>query len=150
MIVDRTDFAALFAVSCETLDKLNAYLDLLEKWQKRVNLVASSTMKDAWQRHIWDSAQLVRFLEVDKPSILDVGSGAGFPGLVLAIMTEADLCLVESDQKKSVFLQTVIRECGLAAEVFNSRGEKLPPQGADVITARRQRSGDRLLDLLEE
>ena len=123
-------------VSRETLDKCAAYLALLEKWQKSVNLVASRTLDIAWQRHILDSGQLARYLPDGCKVILDVGSGAGFPGLVLSIMHDATVHLVESDHKKTVFLQTVIRELDLTAIVHNERIESLPALAPDVITAR--------------
>ncbi|MDB2391045.1 16S rRNA (guanine(527)-N(7))-methyltransferase RsmG [Alphaproteobacteria bacterium] len=123
-------------VSRETLDQFAAYLALLEKWQKSVNLVARATLDIAWQRHILDSAQLARYLPAECKTIMDVGSGAGFPGLVLSIMQDATVHLVESDHKKTVFLQTVIRELGLSAIVHNERIESLAPMAPDVITAR--------------
>ena len=123
-------------VSRETLDKGAAYLALLEKWQKSLNLVARKTLDIAWQRHILDSGQLARYLPDGCKVILDVGSGAGFPGLVLSIMQDATVHLVESDHKKTVFLQTVIRELGLTATVHNERIESLPALAPDVITAR--------------
>jgi 16S rRNA (guanine527-N7)-methyltransferase len=123
-------------VSRETLDKCAAYLALLEKWQKSVNLVARKTLDIAWQRHILDSGQLVRYLPDGCKMILDVGSGAGFPGLVLSIMQDATVHLVESDHKKTVFLQMVIRELDLTAIVHNERIESLPALAPDVITAR--------------
>ena len=136
-------------VSRETMDRLAAYVALVEKWQQRVNLVSASTLPDIWMRHIWDSAQLVPLVPAGTGRILDVGSGAGFPGLVLAAFCDAELHLVESDQKKAVFLQTVIRETGIRAIVHNRRIESLPPIGADIVTARALASLDRLLELLE-
>ena len=123
-------------VSRETLDRFAAYLSLLEKWQKSVNLVARTTLGIAWQRHILDSGQLARYLPSGCKVIMDVGSGAGFPGLVLSIMQGATVHLVESDHKKTVFLQTVIRELGLSAIVHNERIESLTKVAPDVITAR--------------
>ena len=136
-------------VSRETMDRLAAYVALVEKWQQRVNLVSASTLPDIWMRHIWDSAQLAPLLPTGTGRILDVGSGAGFPGLVLAALCDAELHLVESDQKKAVFLQTVIRETGIRAIVHNRRIESLPPIGANIVTARALASLDRLLELLE-
>lgn len=123
-------------VSRETLDRFAAYLSLLEKWQKSVNLVARTTLGIAWQRHILDSGQLARYLPSGCKTIMDVGSGAGFPGLVLSIMQGATVHLVESDHKKTVFLHTVIRELGLSAIVHNERIESLTKVAPDVITAR--------------
>ena len=118
-------------VSRETMDRLAAYVALVEKWQQRVNLVSASTLPDIWMRHIWDSAQLAPLVPASTGRILDVGSGAGFPGLILAALCDAELHLVESDQKKAVFLQTVTRETGIRAIVHNKRIESLPPISAD-------------------
>ena len=126
----------LLKVSRETIDKFQLYLTLLEKWQRRINLVSNSTLANAWQRHILDSGQLAGYYPPQTRKILDVGSGAGFPGLVLSIMQDARVHLVESDHKKTVFLQTVIRELDLSAIVHNERIESLSPVAADVITAR--------------
>ncbi|MDA9639410.1 16S rRNA (guanine(527)-N(7))-methyltransferase RsmG [SAR116 cluster bacterium] len=150
MIHDPTDFASRLNVSRETLKKLQTYVDLVESWQRKVNLISSKTLVDIWPRHIWDSAQLAGFIDDDVDCILDVGSGAGFPGLVLAMMCDAEVHLVESDQKKSIFLQTVIRECQLRAVVHNARIEKLQTLNADIITARALAPVDRLLVLLEK
>ncbi len=136
-------------VSRETMDRLAAYVALVEKWQQRVNLISASTLPDIWMRHIWDSAQLALLVPAGTGRILDVGSGAGFPGLVLAALCDAELHLVESDQKKAVFLQTIIRETGIPAIVHNRRIESLPPIGAGIVTARALASLDRLLELLE-
>ena len=136
-------------VSRETIDQLATYLALLQKWQPRINLVSSSTLAYAWRRHVLDSAQLVSFLPENDAHILDIGSGAGFPGLVLSIITGNSLTLVESDQRKTVFLQTVIRELGLTASVKNSRIEVIPTLGADIVTVRALASVERLLKLLE-
>ena len=136
-------------VSRETMDRLAAYVALVEKWQQRVNLVSASTLPDIWMRHIWDSAQLALLVPAGTGRILDVGSGAGFPGLVLAALCDSELHLVESDQKKAVFLQTVIRETGVRAVVHNRRIESLPSIGADIVTARALASLDKLLELLE-
>ena len=139
----------LLNVSRETLCQFEAYLKLLEKWQRRINLVANSTMADVWERHILDSAQLFRFCPPNTKKILDVGSGAGFPGLVLAIMGDAQVDLVESDQRKAIFLSTVIRSLGLPAKVHNQRIETLPNLAPDVITARALAPVSKLMKLIE-
>ncbi len=142
-VVDRLN------VSRETVDQLSVYLALLEKWQQRINLVSSATLAKVWRRHILDSAQLVVYLPENGAHILDVGSGAGFPGLVLSIITDNKVTLVESDQRKSVFLQTVIRELGLTATVRNERIEAVPAIGANIVTARALASVERMLLLLK-
>lgn len=143
------DVARLLNVSRETIDKFRAYLTLLEKWQARINLVANSTLAEAWQRHILDSGQLAAFYPPQTKNIMDVGSGAGFPGLVLAIMGGVTVDLVESDQRKAVFLSTVIRELDLPAKVHNQRIETLPQLFPDVITARALAPVPKLLKLTE-
>lgn len=142
--------AAKVDVSRETLRQLDAYVALVEKWQPRVNLVSPASLRDIWMRHIWDSAQLAAYIPDGTRCLVDVGSGAGFPGLVLAILTDAECHLVESDQKKAIFLSTVIRECGLTATVHNDRVESLPCLEASIITARALAPLDRLLPLLAD
>ena len=148
----REEFAKRFDVSRETLLLLSGYVALLEKWQTRINLVSPATLPDIWHRHILDSAQLTQYLPAvsahQRRQILDIGSGAGFPGLVLAILGAGDVQLVESDQRKAVFLQTVIRELCLPAHVSNQRIEKLPACQPDVITARALAALPKLMSLI--
>ena len=152
-IVTPEDFAKQMNVSRETLAALSAYVELLEKWQPRINLISPASLPNIWQRHIFDSAQLVVHLPEMRTGaprrILDIGSGAGFPGLVLAILGVGQLQLVESDQRKSVFLQTVIRELGLSATVVNHRIESLPACYPDIITARALAPLPKLMQLIE-
>ena len=143
------EVSKLLNVSRETLCKFEVYLALLEKWQRQINLVANSTMVDVWQRHVLDSAQLIKFCPPNTKKILDVGSGAGFPGLVLAIMGNVEVDLVESDQRKAIFLSTVIRSLGLSAKVYNQRIETLPNLAPDVITARALAPVSKLMKLIE-
>ena len=139
----------LLDVSRETSDKFQHYLTSLEKWQRRINLVSNSTLANAWQRHILDSGQLAAYYPPQTRQILDVGSGAGFPGIVLAIMGGVTVDLVESDQRKAVFLSTVIRELRLPAKVHNQRIETMPNFRPDVITARALAPVRKLLNLIE-
>ena len=148
------DLASKLDVSRETIEKLEHYASLVVKWQRSVNLVANSTIPDLWTRHIWDSAQLAPLVTAQKTAnaplrILDIGSGAGFPGLVLSILTDAEVHLVESDQKKCIFMNNVIRECGLTARIHNVRLETLDDQKADIVTARALASMDKLMALLD-
>lgn len=146
-------FATKLNVSRETLDALSGYVALLEKWQPRINLIGKTTQPDIWRRHIFDSAQLVAHMPTISTNetcrIIDVGSGAGFPGLVLAILGAGRVQLVESDQRKSVFLQTVIRELGLSASVINQRIENLPACQPDVITARAVAALPKLMTMID-
>ncbi|MBI1206141.1 MAG: 16S rRNA (guanine(527)-N(7))-methyltransferase RsmG [Azospirillum sp.] len=129
-------FQATTAVSRETLERLAAYHALLEKWQPRINLVAPSTLAVAWRRHFLDSAQLLPRLPESTRVVIDLGSGAGFPGLVLAIMGAPGLHLVESDGRKCAFLAEVIRITAAPVTLHHRRIEALPPLAADVVTAR--------------
>ena len=125
-------------VSRETIAKLEQYRDLLAKWQKAVNLVSPKTLDTAWERHFIDSAQISQFLPKNAKTLLDLGSGAGFPGLVLAIMhPDINVHLVESDEKKGQFLKNVSRETFSPVTVHNIRIENLDADIVpDVITAR--------------
>ena len=144
------DFAAAVPVSRETLQRLAAYADLLVKWQARINLIGPATLPDLWRRHMLDSAQLFALLPEApagrKRRLIDLGSGAGFPGLVLAIMGAGDVHLVESDQRKCAFLREAARITGTEVTIHALRIETLAPLDADVITARALAPLAKLLD----
>ncbi len=128
-------------VSRETLTRLETLADLLVKWNPRINLVSKSTIDDLWTRHILDSVQVLRSAPATVEHWVDIGSGGGFPGLVIALMSaepEAPekVTLIESDQRKCAFLRTVLRETGVSATVVTERIEKAVPQNADVLSAR--------------
>jgi 16S rRNA (guanine527-N7)-methyltransferase len=123
-------------VSRETFSALASYTELLVKWNQSINLVSKSTLPDVWQRHILDSAQLYPLIPRDCSCLYDLGSGAGFPGLVLSIMGVRGVRLVESDARKCAFLREAARVAGCDAKVINKRIENLEPEPADVITAR--------------
>nr|WP_319947444.1 16S rRNA (guanine(527)-N(7))-methyltransferase RsmG [uncultured Shimia sp.] len=128
-------------VSRETSDRLRLLVSLLEKWNPKINLVSKSTLSDVWKRHILDSAQIFRLHTHENHSWIDIGSGGGFPGLVIAILAAGDggsreVTLIESDQRKCAFLRTVLRETGVSAKVLSERIEQAEPQNADVMTAR--------------
>lgn len=147
----RYEFQAAFDVSRETMERLDQYASLLEKWNPAINLVSKSTITALWQRHFHDSAQIYRFREKTPCHWVDLGSGGGFPALVLSILaleySPGDrFTLVESDLRKVAFLQTVIRELGLNADVIDERIEKTPPLNADILTARALSSLDKLLE----
>jgi 16S rRNA (guanine527-N7)-methyltransferase len=154
------DFAARFGVSRETIEKLSAYEALLKQWQPTINLVAPSTLSDVWDRHFADSAQVLALAPSEAKSWLDLGSGAGFPGLVLAILLagrgSAKMTLIEIDQRKAAFLREVARKTGAPVDILCERIEKVPTHdsvvsretaGWDVITARALAPLPRLLEL---
>ncbi len=147
-------FAAEVDVSRETLERLTTYHDLLQKWGSRINLVARGTLDEAWTRHFLDSAQLIELAPMAARRWCDLGSGAGFPGLVVAILaaeTRPDLrvCLIESDQRKAEFLRAVARATGVSADVVAERIENAEPCGADVLSARALASLTDLLRMAE-
>lgn len=132
--------------------RLTALVALLEKWNRSINLVAPASLPDVWRRHIADSAQLFALAPPTALRWLDLGSGGGFPGLVVATLA-VDLApalrveLVESDARKCAFLQAAVQELDLPVRVTRSRIEDLAPRAADVISARALAPLDRLLGL---
>lgn len=147
------EFAEAAHVPRGTLEKIKEYQRLLEKWQNAVQLVAPSTLADFWRRHALDSAQLWNLIRPEQPRVIaDLGSGAGFPGLILSLVANGMvLChLIESDTRKAAFLGEVIRATGANAQVHSVRAEALardPPLRADVVTARALAPLVKLLDL---
>lgn len=128
-------------VSRETTERLEHYASLLRKWNTKINLVAKSTIGDLWQRHIEDSLQLCKHIPDNTKHLVDIGSGGGFPGLVIAIESmvtgnPSSTTMIESDQRKCAFIRTVLRETDSKADVLSQRIEQVPPQNTDVITAR--------------
>ena len=137
--LSEAGFRAATNVSRETFDRLAIYAALLIKWQAKINLVGRSTLDDLWRRHMLDSAQLWPFIDVSADSMTDLGSGAGFPGLVLAILggeTGLKVSLIESDRRKAVFLGEVIRRTGANALVVVARIEENPVPPAAIVCAR--------------
>jgi len=144
-------FQSAANVSRETMARLQIHAALLGKWNRAINLVARDSLADLWRRHFLDSAQLWPHLPPPpegRPRVLvDLGSGAGFPGLVLAIMGAGEVHLIEADQRKAAFLREAARATGTAAAVHDCRIEDLPAIAADVVTARACAPLDRLLGL---
>ncbi len=127
-------------VSRETFERLNTYVDLVKKWNPKINLVSRNSLKEIWPRHIMDSVQVFRCVE-NADHWADIGSGGGFPGMVCAIMAvetspDTRFTFVESDQRKSAFLRAVSRECGANCTVISKRIEAVEPLNADVLSAR--------------
>ena len=137
----REELLPGFAVSRETFLKLKEYERLLTRWNSKINLVSKSTLRDIWSRHILDSVQVFCSIGEKTGNWADFGSGGGFPGLVLAILSDEfgvsnKLCLIEADVRKSVFLRTVCRELGLVVDIYNNRIEEMSPMLVDVVSAR--------------
>lgn len=136
-----SDPDAWAGVSRETAERLEAYEALIRKWNPRINLVSPATLDALWTRHFADSAQLLRLAPETAAHWADLGSGGGFPGLVIAVLAAESrpglrVTLVESDQRKAAFLQTAGRLLDLGLDVRAERIEALPPLGADVLSAR--------------
>ncbi|MBP2311596.1 16S rRNA (guanine(527)-N(7))-methyltransferase RsmG [Azospirillum soli] len=133
---DAAAFQEVTGVSRETLDRLAAYEATLRKWQPKINLVGPSTLPDSWRRHFLDSAQLFPVIPESARVLVDLGSGAGFPGLVLAIMGVPEVHMIESDARKCAFLREAARAADTRVTVHNKRIEAVPPIAADVVSAR--------------
>lgn len=154
------DFAAAFSVSRETLERLKTYEALLQKWQKTINLVAPSTLNQIWHRHFADSAQILAIAPPKPQNWVDLGSGAGFPGLVIAILlaengaaAQKRVTLVESDSRKAAFLREVARAVALPVDIVAQRIEvastRIRVATVDVVSARALAPLDKLLELTQ-
>jgi 16S rRNA (guanine527-N7)-methyltransferase len=135
------EFAEAASVSRETMVRLERYASLLAEWNSKHNLVSRRSLEDLWGRHFWDSAQLAALIPPTAEALIDLGSGAGFPGLVIAELLRDRIpplrtVLVEATAKKCRFLETVAGELGLSVQIQCARIEDLRPAPFDVITAR--------------
>ena len=131
-----------YNVSRETILKLKDFVAILRDWNEKMNLVSKNSMEDVWERHVLDSLQLIEYLPTTVKSLVDIGSGAGFPGVVLAIAMQekfpmTQVTLVESITKKTVYLKDVCQKLGLNnVKIENDRVENIVFKNVDVITAR--------------
>jgi len=149
------DFQKAFGVSRETLDRLKIYESLLQRWQKTINLVAPSTLTQIWARHFADSAQILALAPPEPKTWVDLGSGAGFPGLVVATLLaqkgHTKVTLVESDSRKAAFLRETARELAVPVDILPLRIEaaatRVSLHRACVVSARALAPMPRLLAL---
>ena len=130
-----------YNVSRETFNRLKIYEASLKEWQNKFNLVSNKSLEDAWNRHFLDSAQLIKYIPENAKKLYDLGSGAGFPGMVLAViaaekMPNLKVSLIESIKKKTLYLNTVQKLCNVKVSIINDRIENLSLKDADVITSR--------------
>lgn len=123
-------------VSRETIERLHIYHDTLLEWQPKINLVSNSTLADAWNRHFIDSLQLLPLIGNKNVPIVDLGSGAGFPGMVLSIAGCQQLQMVESDTKKIIFLREVARLTNATPLITHARIEEATIESPRIITSR--------------
>ncbi len=145
------EFAAQFGVSRETCAQFVRYEEALRRWQRRINLVGASTLADVWRRHFADSAQLAAHIRGDARRLVDLGSGAGFPGLALKLLRpDLTVHLIEADARKAAFLRATAATLSVEVAVIAARIEDVAAGAArpraDVVTARALRP---LPDLLE-
>ena len=145
-VVDSESLRSVIHVSRETAYRLESFVGLLESWQRRINLVGESTRGEIWRRHILDSAQLFPLLPDDCGPLLDIGTGAGFPGLVLGIMGCTEVHLVESNRRKATFLREVSRVTNTRVVIHSRRIESLEAFPVDFVTARAVAKVNDLLD----
>ena len=142
-------FCSHILVSRETYKKLCMFHNTLMKWQNSINLISKNTIKNIWERHFLDSAQLYKFVKGVEGNIIDFGSGAGFPGLVLAIMGKKNIHLVESDYKKCVFLKEIAMLTETDITIHNCRIEDLNFINVDLITCRALAPLSKLIEYVE-
>jgi len=141
-------FQETHGASDDELARLRAYVEALKKWQSKINLVGGSTLADVWRRHILDSAQLAPLLLPSARVVADIGSGAGLPGLVLAILNkvpEKEFHLIESNERKCAFLREVNRITDAGAIIHHARVEKIKTLRADIAVSRSVASLEKLL-----
>ena len=139
--------ASRFDVPRETMARLDAFADLLREENARQNLVSKASLAQLWLRHIADSAQLLRFAPNPQASWIDLGSGAGFPGLIVAALHHGRVTLVEERRLRVDFLRRAAAILGVEAQIVGTRAERMPRRPYDVISARAFGSLTRLLEL---
>ena len=131
-------------VSRETLDKLQAYVNLIVKWNKSINLVSASDLDNIWEKHILLCAELMQYIPNIKAKVIDLGSGGGLPGIVLSIMGLKDITLIEANSKKASFLLQAGQISNNTVNVVNDRIENLH-FFCDIVTSRALASVDKLI-----
>jgi 16S rRNA (guanine527-N7)-methyltransferase len=150
MVYYKQDFKRLIPLPNEIFGQIETYHDLLVKWQKAINLVSPKTIPESWHRHFLDSAQIAKFVP-DTGVLADIGSGAGFPGLVVAMMKpQLQVHMIESDERKGQFMRTVSRETGLKTVTIHTNRIEISHSlvQPDIVTARALKSLPELLDFV--
>lgn len=143
------EFCSYQHVSRETFQNFEMFIEVLLKWQKSVNLISNSTIKSIWKRHILDSAQLYPYSKDIKGNILDIGSGAGFPGMILAMMGNNNVNLIESDRKKCIFMREVARLTNTKIKIYNCRIEELEYMAPELIISRALAPLNKLIEYVD-
>ena len=148
----KIEFINGFNVSRETQNNFCEYETLLSKWNKKINLVSKNSLVDIWERHFIDSGQIINHVDASGKRWVDVGAGAGFPGVVVALLLkdrkiDCDVILVEKNTKKVFFLLEVIRKLDLNVKVVNKNISSIEPLNADILTARAFSELKELIDV---
>jgi 16S rRNA (guanine527-N7)-methyltransferase len=143
------EFCSYQYVSRETFNKFKIFIEVLLKWQKSINLISNSTINTIWKRHFLDSAQLYTYTHNIKGNILDIGSGAGFPGMILAMMGNNNVNLIESDQKKCIFMREVARLTNTKVKIYNCRIEDLDYMKPELIISRALAPLSKLIEYVD-
>tara|TARA_B100000676_G_scaffold246968_1_gene250021 strand:- start:385 stop:1044 length:660 start_codon:yes stop_codon:yes gene_type:complete len=143
------DVGKTLNVSRETLARLKKFVDFLLNWQRSINLIGPGTVDNIWHRHVLDCGQLVRYLPDCPGTVLDIGSGAGLPGIILAILGVPNIRMIEADAKKCVFLREAARISETRVEIVEARAEQAVCEPAEIVTARAVAPLSRLLELTE-
>ena len=150
----REAFQVAFNVSRETMEKFDAYEVLIRKWNRSINLVSRTTLDQVWSRHFHDSASAYDLAKINQGNWVDLGSGGGFPGAVIAIMAHGagspiQVTCIESDIRKCEFLRSLARTLNIKLNVLSRRIEDAPPQAANILSARALTSLSNLLGFAE-
>ncbi|MDC3087032.1 16S rRNA (guanine(527)-N(7))-methyltransferase RsmG [Paracoccaceae bacterium] len=148
----KTEVIENLNVSRETIKSFNQYETLLCKWNQKINLVSPNTLADLWVRHFLDSGQIINHVDASGKKWVDVGTGAGFPGLVVALLLrdrkiDCDIVLIEKNMKKVFFLNEVIRKLNLNVKIVNNNIDTIEPLNADILTARAFSELKKLIEL---
>ncbi len=143
------DVQSRLRVSRETIEKLEAYVSVLLDWNGRMNLIGRNSVDDIWSRHILDCGQLAQFVPQPCSRLIDIGSGAGLPGIVLAIMGISGIELVENDSRKALFLQAAASSCDIKVSIRSENFEDMAPTAVDALVARAFAPLKRLVPMLQ-
>ena len=141
---DRDNFASRWHLNTDQIKRLEQFVALFKQWNARIQMVSVTDSKRLWSRHVEDSLRLIPLIAHQR-SITDFGSGGGFPGIITALLTDLPHTLIESDQRKAIFLQQIKRQFALDLVVMNTRIETIEPMNAPCITARALAPFDQLL-----
>ena len=134
--MSKINIISEFALNKKQVDKIDSYLSSIIKYNKHTNLVGKSTIDNIWDRHVLDCLQLTKHINNKKFKILDLGTGAGLPGVLLSIVGYQKVLMVDSVKKKTDFVRKIIKELSLTAKIQNKRIEKSPTSQHDIIVSR--------------